>query len=75
MGVAICGSCRGGVTVSSSNCVGDLRRERVAVCVGVAVWVRELRFLRYAVWQLLCIGIVFCGSCDVGELWCVGVAI
>ena len=45
------------------------------MCEGVAVWVRELRFVCYIVWQLLCIGIVVCGSCDVGELWCVGVVL
>ena len=45
------------------------------MCEGVAVCVRELRCVCYAGWQLLCLGIVVCGSCGVGELWCVGVAL
>ena len=39
------------------------------------VWVRELRFVCYGVWRLLSIGIVVCGSCGVGVLWCVGIAL
>ena len=31
------------------------------MCEGVAVWVRELRFICYDAWWLLCLGIVVCG--------------
>ena len=48
------------------------------MCEGVAVWVRELRFVCYGAWRLLCLGIVVCGvcgSCIMVESVCVGVVV
>ena len=51
--------------------LGGLQYEEVGLCDRCSVW----RFVCYGVWRLLSIGIVDCGSCGVGELWCVGVAL